>query len=1831
MSTYGMKRFLAALLALCLTVGNVAPAAAYAEELDPTEVLVEVVTEETAAEETETAETTVPEVTVAETTIPETSVPEETASEETVPVETSPETVPEETVPAETVPEETIPEETVVEEVPSEEVLSEEALAAEAELYVDTYADFVKYLKVLEGYADSFAASSGKKAGELIVNFIRTGVERYNESLWPQLAGQEITAFVNYVANQDAQKGTTAMALRNIELFTLPNGNEVDFGHMFGTLNIAYINVQASADLGGWAGDICDLLYYSHNHGNVPAGTVDEMAAYIKANCFGVDADDAFGMDDFYGDMDAIYLIDQMKAGKKLSAAMEAYFTAELNDSDRSAYFLNNRFKGLETHEDVRNAVYNAYTSNIGLSVLEADRFIDDQDELRMACCYAFADYVYEMGGDRLEGDTGEEGGENEGGDDDSGTEEESALYTVFSRKESTLAPGITQEVSYALNAQKQQFVYYLASIDVKRDDVNVYANYKDNDPSKGWGMQRVSDQMKAAKAKHSDPADAENYIENYTPVAGINADFYNMSNGAPSGALVMEGVKYNNVNGKNFFAILKDGTPIIGTASQWNAYADQIQEAISGSTILVNNGEVIVGSGSYYTEKGTRSCVGITADGEVLFLVVDGRQEPYSYGATQEESAQIMVDAGCVVALHLDGGGSATYVSKPEGSDEVRVISSPSDGYERSVSSSLMAVSTAVVSNEFAYATISSDYEYLTIGTSLELSAVGVSASGNAAQIPENAVWQVSDSTIGTITDDGVFTAEENGKVDVLITVDDEVVGRKTLNVVVPDAVTFEKDSISAVYGVETELPVTTSYKGSPVAFNLDDIWVYPYDDYAGYVDGITFVGDEEYGKRAVEVWVELNEDYEICDSMIVNLFKADEAIFDFDNVTAGDRILAWNRVISNSTTIDGFTYQVTDPKQGMDLSYTFALDMTEIDIPEKLQNIIYMLPGGDQADATAWDFLMQLAERVSVLTEVRVVAQFDMDLDVDISELKVVNDYFYMKSADLDKATNTVTLICGWVDQTQAIDPDSANPICILSGIKAVPKSNAIWDSEDQLTIITNGSVTYNIFLRANALYNFAVKEENQEIYGLIPFDNQDVIINGASEKGASFGDTYTTFEDSFVLDKTNRQGWVTVENHLYYFVDNVVVEEGIYLLPGYEDPANMYYYIFSEDGSCAGTVTGLFELENGLHYAITGIPKYGWQSIPDDDGVFRDYFFDRTTGAAVDGQQKIDGYTYTFTDCILTRGQIVKDSVGYRYRWAGAWAANGWVVIDGDTYFIMQNSYFQTGRAKRFAPNGEVWYCLFADDGRWMQEITGFYDDPDGETYLIENGFVIEYPGVVLVDGDYYYFNSYDQLVKNTTTWISKPNGLIVEKRYTIDADGKIQVAPGDIIGTTPDEPGDVKNGIVEENGELYYYVNGVKTYAGLIEIDGDYYYVNSSYKVIRNTTYWISKTNGLMPEGNYTFDADGKMVIDKPEKPIEPSEPEEPELKNGIVEEDGELYYYVDGEKTYAGLIVIDGNYYYVNSSFIVIRGRDYWVSMTNGLLEEKNYTFDENGRIVFSEEEDPEEPSDPTEPTDPETPTDPVEPVVKNGIVEENGDLYYYVDGVKTYAGVIVIDGEYYYVNSSCRVIRSCKYWVSKTNGLLEEKSYTFDETGKIVFAEGEKPDEPSVPDTPVVPVVKEGIVEENGELYYYADGVLTYAGLIIIDGEYYYVSSSCKVIRSRNYWITKTNGLLEEKSYTFDETGKIVFAEGEKPDPEPETPGGDTAVKNGIVEENGKLYYYENGVKTYAGLIEIDGYYYYVKSTCEVVIGGKYWITKTNGLMEENVYSFDTNGRMIIA
>ena len=1458
---------------------------------------------------------------------------------------------------------------------------------AAATTMISDYATFLSCFKVLEGYAQTYAEeNAGEDANALIINYIRTGVERYTSGTWEMVCGKENTAFTAYVSEQDTANNTSASALKNLGNFTLPNGNKVDLGHVFGAMDVAnYAKVQgmtdavvqARADMGSWAGDIADLMFCAENV-DIPEKVdttetdVDILAANIRTKYLGVDygtlnsVDHSFTDTDLYGDMDAFYLTTEMnRGGVALSTIIENYFTAGLTDASRASYFLTNRLGGMVTKDGIRSKVLSTYTGNTLIGALESSYSLTDLpncETLRKACCYAFADYLFDLAGDP----NGTDPVDPDPVDPDPKPEPkpDNAYYSVFSSDTTTVAPGVTQTINYALTKDDKQIVYYIATADIAREDVSIHANYHDNDPSQGWAMSRVSDQMAAAQKRHSDPSDAANYVEHYNAVVGVNADFYNMTTGAPGGALVMDGVEYHGGTSENFFAILKDGTAMIGGPSDYAAYQDQIQEAVGGSVYLVKDGKPVVTSAAdYYNSRHSRTCVGITAEGKVIMMVLDGRQEPFSAGGSAEELAQIMLDAGCVTAINLDGGGSTTFVAKQEGSNTLTVVNRPSDGYERSVSSSLMVVSTAPVSTEFDHALITSAYDYLTSGATVRLVASGVSVSGSAAELPANLTWKSADETIGTVSEDGVFTAVKKGSVEIQLLSGDTVIGSKTLTVVEPNGLKFSKTSINAIYGDSVRLPLIATYNENPVAVCAGDITFELSNSAAGTVEaannGFAFTGSEGSGLRNVTITAMITRDYSISATIKVAMYSANQAIFDFDNATGGDRTFAWTRDVSNAEYLpggDGETdrYHVIDPSQPMNVTYVFGLDMMTIKMPEKLEPLLSMVAGGDISGITAWDLLLQLAERVSPKTEVTVKFQFDQNVDVDISNLTVSNDYFRLTSASMDE-NNLLTVKCNFIKQSQAIDPETANPICILSGVKMTAKNGA----NQTLTITNAGSIGYDIYLGANALYSMAKQTSFQEQYGIYPYEEPE---NVTHPKGGHFYcESYQKFTDKFILDGTVWSGWKQINGATYYFVDNVAVK-GVHKVPGLNDESNKYFYQFNETtGACEGKVTGLFELDGAWYYAIKGVAKSGWWNLTDADGSSAYYFFSTKTFQAVDGNQKIDGYNYVFSNHKLVRGDFVKDAGGTHYRWAGEWMCNKWLELDGKKYYLGHgpNGYVQTGifhiyeYPTRYAAD---------ENGVWQEHLTGPFDYK-GETYYCVAGIIQEGAGLVRIDGDYYYFRtSTSTAVKARAYWITVTNGLLPAGQYTFDADGKMVNPP--IVTPDPDpspEP-EVKNGIVAENGSLYYYVDGVLTGAGLIRLNGDYYYVRTSNcEVVHGRSYWVTDTNGLLPAGPYTFGTDGKMinppVVDPtpdpdPEPEPTPDPDPTPDVKNGIVAENGSLYYYVDGVLTGAGLIRLNGDYYYVRTSNCeVVHGRSYWVTDTNDLLPAGPYTFGADGKMV----------------------------------------------------------------------------------------------------------------------------------------------------------------------------------------------------------------------------------------------------------------------------------------
>jgi hypothetical protein len=147
----------------------------------------------------------------------------------------------------------------------------------------------------------------------------------------------------------------------------------------------------------------------------------------------------------------------------------------------------------------------------------------------------------------------------------------------------------------------------------------------------------------------------------------------------------------------------------------------------------------------------------------------------------------------------------------------------------------------------------------------------------------------------------------------------------------------------------------------------------------------------------------------------------------------------------------------------------------------------------------------------------------------------------------------------------------------------------------------------------------------------------------------------------------------------------------------------------------------------------------------------------------------------------------------------------------------------------------------------------------------------------------------------------------------------------------------------------------------------------------------------------------------------------------------------------------------------------------------------------------------------------------------------------------------------------------------------------------------------------------QGVVRcDDGNLRYCTNGrPVSYMGLQLYMGDYYYINDYAQPVKNKTYYITRTNGLtlpdgtpIPQGKYEFDEDGKMKLV-----------------IKQGLVDG---VYYEDNLPVTYAGLIYQDGNYYYIDDYAKPVAGKRYYITNTHDLLPQGWYVFDENGVLIL-
>ena len=176
--------------------------------------------------------------------------------------------------------------------------------------------------------------------------------------------------------------------------------------------------------------------------------------------------------------------------------------------------------------------------------------------------------------------------------------------------------------------------------------------------------------------------------VESVGGIAGINGGGfhdgpnYDSNGGVPAGLLIENGVlvspkKYDGCT-YQMIGLNEEGVLVLKkTTAQW-AIENGIKHAVCFGPYIIVNGEGVIKSGTGGWGIAPRTAMGQRETGEILFLVVDGRQSTWSIGVDLKVIQDVLLEEGCINAAMMDGGSSTVMVYNGE------FVNKPSLGHER-------------------------------------------------------------------------------------------------------------------------------------------------------------------------------------------------------------------------------------------------------------------------------------------------------------------------------------------------------------------------------------------------------------------------------------------------------------------------------------------------------------------------------------------------------------------------------------------------------------------------------------------------------------------------------------------------------------------------------------------------------------------------------------------------------------------------------------------------------------------------------------------------------------------------------------------------------------------------------------------------------------------------------------------------------------------------------------------------------------------------------------------------------------------------------------------
>ena len=1404
--------------------------------------------------------------------------------------------------------------------------------------------------------------------------------------------------------------------------------------------------------------------------------------------------------------------------------------------------------------------------------------------------------------------------------------------WTVATSVESTIAKGVTQTANVAYNTEGNRVAFYTVTADITRDDVDIYANYYNNQLVE-LGMQTVIDQAHAAEKNHAD-------VPNYKVVATTNADFYNMSTGKPIGVLVMEGTAISEMGTtRSFFGIKKDGTPIVGKAGTYASVASELQEAVGGGVVMLYDGKILVNNDRTSTNAMyPRSIAGYTPEGKIVLLVADGSQPPVSYGMSYYDVALQMQAMGCTYAIELDGGGSATMATKAEGEDELSVLNNPCDGAMRTVSSSLMIVSTAVADGTFDHAALTAEETYVTPESTVKVSAVGADAAGSAAEIPEDATWKLKDASMGTVKD-GVFTS--SGKVGdavVQMVYNGNVVGETTIKVVIPEEISFAYDNIVVPYDKTLEFTINATVNNgvNEVVLKDGDIEYTLSNAKLGTVNGNKFTAcSASAGLTAGSVTAAFKYDKTITDTATLTFGRGSEIAYDFENDD-----------ISGFEFKSGYFHK--DPKYGRWVFGEVSVEDEETGRVKNGEKSLALVNDYSRTGNMGWKSLALKGLNIDLTDAVRVgfwmyVPKEAIGMcEVDFNNSIVVDDFystvlsdgfdgqwFYVSCPASKLGGKLDSLYFYWVDSGLEKYTNYASEFTVFIDDITVDYSDAV--SDRKIPTFVSTRMSYDGLSDAVAINGQTVTENELLLIGRV---SDDTAIDASSVEMYIDGNK---LPDDMV--SCSNAGFISTSENITFADGPHDVTYVIRDLEGNEATATRSFTV--DTGSNLSTVKFVPQDPNAKEIPIGSVQWFDLVAtdIEKVEKITTTIDLDGTSNWELEGMEVAYGFeaefsvdkftndatiTLTKTGDVELTGEQVVASIPVRtwvYRNHLDYPDNIYNGTDtGDSIAAnTPHAIWKTDAIRRISmiikvDAGKVEFTdgttsTFASKEREITTELKYHRD---ETQLATNKTAIaakyafhEHKAVAIADKAATCTEA--GYTGRTVCAGCKCNDYVTGQCDAVQGCGSV-VDWGTIIPATG-HTYEVEDGVLKckdcdklFNGELdgKTYVDGIALdgwvgdkyykdgamFTGVKAVDGVYYDFgkdgNSKGKFTgdftgENGKHYYAKLGKLESgwftindEWHYfdetTFAGVSGEVISKKFSYITYKFDENGKLTDGVWYHDGTGYRYYYGPDYYRKGFQTIDGKTYAFLDNVRLEGGVYRIKYSQSGAGWQLANFDENGVYLGD--------------------------VEGEGLVDCVNGLYYYVDG-KPRSGLAKVDGNYYYFNNiEFKAVKDCKYKVSNRNGItdLPYGEYEFDSEGKLIH--------------------KNGVYVSGSNYYYYENSKKTNAGLVKIGDDYYYSKDNGLIAVNGTYTVTKTScDLPAGEKYKFGSDGKML---------------------NGLVDEGKYTFYYENGKRVKAGIVEIDGDYYYIDDNCLPKTNGTYTIRKSTvaEIPIGTKCKFDADGKM---